>query len=112
MASSAREKFAWFFATKDGLTYKASTKDVLWTLFGLAQVRWLYLQSFNERDVVDIVWTSSDTRRPFEYPSCLLHLWIKSFFPIRKFHAKHFRIYEANFAITEVHVDFSIMDSE
>ena len=56
---------------------------------------------------------SSGTRRHFEYPSCLLQLWIKSFFfPIRKFNAKHFRIYEANFAIAEVHVDFSIMDSE
>ena len=29
----------------------------------------------------------------------------KAFFPIRKSHAKHFRIYEANFAIAEVHVD-------
>ena len=31
---------------------------------------------------------------------------------MRKFHAKYLRIYEANFAIAEVHVDFSIMDSE
>ena len=79
----------------------------------LTQVRFLYLQSFNETDVVDIVWTSSGTRRHFQYPSRLLHLWIKSFFfQIRKSHAKHFRIYEANFAIAEVHVDLSIMDSE
>ena len=31
---------------------------------------------------------------------------------MRKFHAIYLRIYEANFAIAEVHVDFSIMDSE
>ena len=36
----------------------------------------------------------------------------KAFFPIRQFHAKYLRIYEANFVIAEVHVDFSIMDSE
>ena len=42
--------------------------------------RWPYLQSFNERRVVGIAWTSSGTRRHFKYSSCLLHLWIKSFF--------------------------------
>ena len=36
----------------------------------------------------------------------------KAFFPIRKFHTKYLRIYEANFAIAEVHADFDIMDSE
>ena len=36
----------------------------------------------------------------------------KTFFLIRKFHAKYLRIYEANFAIAEVNVDFSITDSE
>ena len=36
--SAAREKNRTvFFARNDGLTYKASTKDMLWTLFGLAQ---------------------------------------------------------------------------
>ena len=36
----------------------------------------------------------------------------KLFSPIKKIHAKYVRIYQANFAIAEVHVDFSIMDSE
>ena len=36
----------------------------------------------------------------------------KAFFPIRKFHAKYLGIYEANFAIAEVHADFNIMDTE
>ena len=46
----------------------------------LCKKRWPYLQSFNERHVIDIVWTSS---------GCLVRLWIKSFFfPIRKFSRK------------------------
>ena len=73
--SAAREKFALFFARKDGLTYKASTKDVLQTLFGQARVR---------EDTLNI---------PVAYYTC----GSKAFFPIRKFHAKHFRSYEANF---------------
>ena len=60
------------------------------TLFGLTQVR---------EHTLNI---------PAAYYTC----GTKAFFPIRQFHAKYLRIYEANFVIAEVHVDFSIMDSE
>ena len=59
-------------------------------MVGLAQVR---------EDTLNI---------PVAYCTCGL----KAFFAMRKFHAIFLRIYEANFAIAEVHVDFSIMDSE
>ena len=65
-------------------------KDLLSTLFGLAQV---------QEDTLNI---------PVAYYTC----GSKGFFSDKKIHAKYVRIYKANFAITEVHVDFSIMDSE
>ena len=63
---------------------------MLYTLFGLAQVR---------EHTLNI---------PVVYYTC----GTKAFFPIRQFHAKYLRIYEVNFVIAEVHVDFSIMDSK
>ena len=63
---------------------------MLYTLFGLAQV---------PEHTLNI---------PVAYYTC----GTKAFFPIRQFQAKYLRIYEANFLIAEVHVDFSIMDSE
>ena len=59
-------------------------------MVGLAQVR---------EDTLNI---------PVAYYTC----GSKAFFPMRKFHAKYLRIYEADFAIAEVHADFSIMESE
>ena len=59
-------------------------------MFGLAQVR---------EDTLNI---------PVAYYTC----GSKAFFSDKKIHAKYVRIYEANFAIAEVHEDFSIMDSE
>ena len=64
---------------------------MLQTLFGQAQVR---------EDTLNI---------PVAYYTCGSKAF---FFFDRKSQAKHFRIYEANCAIAEVHVDFSIMDSE
>ena len=63
---------------------------MLYTLFGLAQER---------EHTLNI---------PVAYYTC----GTKAFCAIRQFHAKYLRIYEANFVIAEVHVDFSIMDSE
>ena len=53
-------------------------------------------------------------RRHFEYLSCLITALVgqKLFFFDKKIHAKYVRIYEANFTIAEVRVDFCIMDSE
>ena len=90
--TAAREKICIVFVQETmALLTKASTKDMLSTLFGLAQLR---------ENTLNI---------PVAYYTCGSKAF---FFPIRKLHAKYLRIYEANFAIAEVHVDFSIMDSE
>ena len=41
-----------------------------------------------------------------------IHLWVKSFFPVKKIHIKHVKIYGAIVVIAVVHVDFSFMDSD
>ena len=70
------------------ITYSASTKNELWTLFGLAQVR---------------VKTSS-----FIPPT----LVGQKLFSGKKIHTRYVKIYGAIVVIAVVHVDFSFMDSD
>ena len=70
------------------ITYSASTKNELWTLFGLAQVR--------------------------VKTSCfILHTLVgQKLFSGKKLHTKCVKIYGAIVVIAVVHVDFSFMDSD
>ena len=70
------------------ITYSALTKNELWTLFGLAQVR--------------------------VKTSCfILHILVsQKLFSGKKLHTKCVKIYGAIVVIAVVHVDFSFMDSD
>ena len=69
-----------------------------------------YLLSFNEKRVVNIVWTSSGTSQDqLLYTTTLVG---QKLFSGKKIHTKYGKIYGAIVVIAVVHVDFSFMDSD
>ena len=86
--SRRKNLYCFLKETMSLITYSASTKNELWTLFGLAQVR--------------------------VKTSCFIpHTLVgQKLFSGKKIHTKYGKIYGAIVVIAVVHVDFSFMDSD
>ena len=69
-----------------------------------------YLLSFNEKRVVNIVWTSSGTSQ--DQLLYTTYTCGSKAFSGKKIHTKYVKIYGAIVVIAVVHVDFSFIDSD